>query len=72
MNEEMKCPRCGSTNLENGSVHCGGKVCFRPKRVKFLTTKTPDVSIEANICMDCGHLEFVGDQEKTKLLIASE
>lgn len=69
MNEEKKCLRCGGTNLEPGSIQSNGKVRFRPKRAKFLTDKTADVWIKANICIDCGHMEIVGDAKKTKLLV---
>ena len=69
MNEEMKYLRCGDTNLEPGSIQSNGKVCFRPKKAKFISTKTADIWIKANISIDCGHMEFVGDAKKTKLLV---
>ena len=69
MNEEKKCLRCGGTNLEPGSIQSTGKVWFRPQKAKFLSTKVADVWIKANICIDCGHMEFVGDAKKTKLLV---
>ncbi len=69
MNEEKKCLRCGGTNLESGSIQSTGRVCFRPQKAKFLSTKVADVWIKANICIDCGHMEFVGDAKKTKLLV---
>jgi predicted nucleic-acid-binding Zn-ribbon protein len=69
MDEKKKCLRCGSTNLEPGSIQSNGKVCFRPKKAKFLSTRSADVCVKANICIDCGHMEFVGDAKKTKLLV---
>ena len=69
MSDEQKCLRCGGTNLEPGSIQSTGKVCFRPKKCKFLTTKSGDICVNANICIDCGHLELVGDVKKTKLLV---
>ncbi len=65
----MKCLRCGSTNLEPGTIQSSGRVGFRPKRAKFISSKVADVSIQANICINCGHMEFIGDAEKTKLLV---
>ncbi|MFX0201963.1 MAG: hypothetical protein ACFFCW_38115 [Candidatus Hodarchaeota archaeon] len=69
MNEENKCLRCGGTNLEPGSIQSNGRVCFRPKKVKFLSIRSADVCVKANICIDCGHMEFLGDAKKTKLLV---
>ena len=69
MNGEKKCLRCGGTNLEPGSIQSSGRVCFRPKRAKFISTKVADVSVKAHICIDCGHMELVGDAKKAKLLV---
>ena len=69
MNEDMKCLRCGGTNLEPGTIQANGRVGFRPKRAKFISAKVADVWIKANICIDCGHMEFIGDAKKTKLLV---
>ena len=66
---ENKCLRCGGTNLEPGSIQSSGRVCFRPKRAKFISTKVADVWIKAKICIDCGHMAFIGDAKKTKLLV---
>ncbi len=69
MDTELKCLRCGGSNLEPGIIQANGRVGFRPKRAKFITTKVADVSIRANICLNCGHMEFLGDAKKTKLLV---
>ncbi len=69
MNEEKKCLRCGGTNLELGSIQSNGRVCFRPNKAKFLSIRSADVCVKANICIDCGHMEFFGDAKKTKLLV---
>lgn len=69
MSEEKKCLRCGSTNLEPGSIQSNGRVGFRPKKSKFLTIKSADIGVNANICIDCGHMELVGDTKKAKLLV---
>ena len=65
----MKCLRCGGSNLESGTIQANGRVGFRPKRAKFITSKVADVSIQAKICLNCGHMEFIGDAKKTRLLV---
>ena len=69
MSVEKKCLRCGSKNLESGSIQSNSRVGFRPKKSKFLKTKFADIGVKANICIDCGHMELVGDAKKTKLLV---
>ena len=69
MNEEMTCLRCGGTNLEPGSLQSNGKLCFRPKKAKFLTAKFADVLVKAHICLDCGDIACVGDAEKARTLV---
>lgn len=69
MNEEKTCLSCGGTNLEPGSLQSSGRLTFRPKEAKFLTTKFADVSVKTYICLDCGHIACVGDAEKVKSLV---
>lgn len=69
MNEEKTCLRCGGSNLEPGSLRSTGRVSFRPKRAKFLSSKFADIHVEADICIDCGHIDFVGDAKKTESLL---
>ncbi|MBA7682330.1 hypothetical protein ES703_90680 [subsurface metagenome] len=71
MNEEKKCLSCGGTNLKPGSIQSSGKVAFRAKDTKFLTTKTGDITVSANICVDCGHIELIGDTDKASSLIGA-
>jgi hypothetical protein len=47
MNPEKKCPSCGSTRLEPGTLQTAGRVNFRPENTKFFTLGTGDVSVEA-------------------------
>jgi hypothetical protein len=42
---------------------------FSPGGAKFLTLKTANVDVAANLCMDCGHVALVGDTEKVKALM---
>ena len=69
MSEEKKCLMCGGANLKPGSIQSSGKVGFRAKDTKFLTTKTGDITVTANICVDCGYIELIGDRDKASSLI---
>lgn len=61
-----KCPSCQSENLEPGEIQSTGKIYFKPANTKFLTLKTSNVQVKANICLDCGNIMLIGDIEKTK------
>ncbi len=63
-----RCRRCGGQRLEPGSMQSTGKLYFRPANTKFLTLKTADVPIRANICLDCGAVELLGDVSKARAL----
>ena len=63
---EKKCLRCGGENLTPGKLQSTGKVCFIPENTKFLTLKTSDVKVGANLCLDCGFVELIGDIIKAK------
>jgi len=69
MNPEKKCASCGSTRLEPGTLRTTGHVNFRPENTKFFTLGTGDVSIQANICMDCGVMLLIGDLTKATKLV---
>ncbi len=69
MKTEKKCPSCGSTRLEAGTIQTAGRVNFRPENTKFFTLGTGDVPIEANICMECGVMLLVGDLTKATKLV---
>ena len=64
MNEEMKCLRCGESNLTLSNIQSTGKVYSRPKDASlglYLATGFP---INGLMCPDCGHLELVVDVKK--------
>ncbi len=63
-----RCRRCGSRELEPGHVQSTGKVYFRPQNAKFLTLRTADILLHANICLACGLVELVGDVTKARAL----
>jgi len=69
MSEEKKCLRCGGSNCEPGTIQSSGRVSFHARNAKFMTTKTGAIPVNANICVDCGCVELVGDADKAKSLI---
>src|SRR6266487_2731246 len=68
MAKEKTCLRCGGTNLEPGIIQSTGRIHFRATNTKIMTFQTSDVKIDANICMDCGTLDLVGDFKKAHSL----
>ena len=68
MATDKKCLRCGGTQLQPGRIQSTGKVWFKPDNAKFFTFNTSDVEVRANICLDCGTVELVGDTHKAQSL----
>ena len=68
MSEQVKCLRCGGTNLIPGVFQSTGKVYFRPKEAKLITFHSSGVAVDAKSCLDCGHLELLVDTDKAKAL----
>jgi hypothetical protein len=68
MPTEKKCLRCGSTNLQPGRLQATGRVSFTPDNARFFTLQTSDVPVRADICLDCGTVELVGDVQKAQSL----
>lgn len=66
--EEHRCHRCGGVRLEPGSLGSFG-LTFRPSNTKFLTMQTNDVLVAANMCVDCGLIQLVGDSRKVQKLM---
>ncbi len=65
---EMKCPLCGSKNLEPGNLESSGRIYFRPENCKFLSLKTANVKLKAKVCVDCGYVIVLADTEKLQSL----
>ena len=65
---EQKCLHCGSGRLEPGSIQSTGAIYFRPDNAKFMTLKTADIRVTANICLDCGAVVLLGDPAKVEAL----
>lgn len=66
--ETKPCHRCGGNRVEPGSLGSFG-LSFRPANTKFLTMKSNDVKVDANMCLDCGLIELVGDARKAQSLM---
>jgi len=64
-----KCLRCGGERLEPGAIQSTGKIYFRPANSSFWSFRTADVPVEANICLDCGTVELIGDIKKAESLV---
>ena len=65
---ELKCPMCGSENLELGNLESAGRIYFRPENCKFLSLKTANVKLKAKVCVDCGYVIVLADTKKLKAL----
>jgi len=71
MSIEMKCLRCGGTNVQPSDLQSTGKIYSRPKHAKFTSIFTTGTQVSALTCFDCGHVEMLVDPEKVKLLLRS-
>ena len=72
MNNGIKCLNCGGTNIHSGTLHSTGRSHFRPSDAKFLKLKTANIEVIANMCLDCGYLNLMGDIEKAKQVTDDE
>lgn len=68
MDNEMKCLRCGGTNVMPSDLQSTGKIYSRPKGSKLLTVLTTGAVVSALTCLDCGHVEMMVDTEKAKAI----
>ncbi len=66
---EMKCLRCGSSNVYPSELQSTGKIYSRPKEAKFMTIFTTGTLVSGLTCLDCGHVEMVVDTKKAKTLV---
>ena len=66
-----KCLRCNSENFEKGILVRGNRTPIRlhldaaPKFGLF----DNDLDVHCVLCMDCGHIELLGDHEKAQSFI---
>jgi hypothetical protein len=66
-----RCLRCGGERMEPGGLHTIGGLSFYPANSTFWTL-SPTVAIQAFLCLDCGHLELVGDVKKAEALVGRD
>jgi len=69
MHIEMKCLRCGGTNVKPSDVQSTGKIYSRPKQANFLGILLTGAPVSALTCLDCGHVELLVDAKKAKSLV---
>jgi hypothetical protein len=58
--------------MQAGSLHSTGKTHFRPSDARFLKLKTANIELLANMCMNCGSVNLIGDTEKAKKVTDKE
>jgi hypothetical protein len=63
-----RCLRCRGERMEPGGLHARGGLSFYPANCTFWTL-TPNVAIQAFLCLDCGNVELVGDVKKAAALV---
>jgi len=68
MSEEIKCLRCGNTNLKAANLESTGKIYSRPKDAKAVTILTTGVLVNAVMCLDCGHVDLVVNADKARAI----
>jgi predicted nucleic-acid-binding Zn-ribbon protein len=71
MHIEMKCLRCGGTNVKPSHLQSTGKLYSRPKNSSFLAYLLTGTPISALTCFDCGHVELIVDTKKIKAMLKS-
>jgi len=50
-----QCPKCGSSNIEDGHVTASQRVFYYPNSAKMFTKGAP---VSARTCNDCGYMEL--------------
>ncbi len=68
ISEEIKCLRCGSTNLKPANFESTGKIYSRPKDARLATVLTTGIIVDAILCLDCGHVDLVVNADKAKAI----
>ena len=69
MDIEMKCLRCGGTNVKTSELQSTGKIYNRPEDAKFTAIFTTGTPVSSLTCFDCGHVELLVDVNKVKALV---
>jgi hypothetical protein len=66
-----RCLRCGGERMEPGGVAARIGLSFHPANSTFWTLQ-PNVAVQAFLCLDCGHLELVGDVQRAEALVGRD
>jgi predicted nucleic-acid-binding Zn-ribbon protein len=69
MHNEMKCLRCGGTNVKPSHLQSTGKIYSRPKQASFMAVLLTGTPVSALTCLDCGHVELLVDTKKAQSLV---
>jgi excisionase family DNA binding protein len=70
--EDIKsfCPVCHSNEVTEGIFSSTGLNYFQPKKTKFWTLKSGNISSSAVMCRRCGAITLFGDTAKLNTLMA--
>ncbi|MBN2019555.1 MAG: hypothetical protein JW749_04955 [Sedimentisphaerales bacterium] len=71
MQAEIKCLRCGSTNLKPSHFESTGRIYSRPKNATIMGILQTGAHVTAMMCFDCGHVELFVDVKKAKAIAKS-
>jgi hypothetical protein len=63
-----RCLRCNGERMEPGGLQARVGLSFHPANSTFWTLQ-PNVQIRAFLCLDCGHMELVGDVQRAEALV---
>ncbi len=63
------CPVCHSTEVSEGIFSSTGLNYFQPKKTKFWTLKSGNISTSATMCRRCGAITLFGDTAKLNALL---
>jgi excisionase family DNA binding protein len=63
------CPVCHGSEVTEGIFSSTGLNYFQPKKTKFLTLKSGNISTSAMMCRRCGAITLFGDTAKLNALL---
>jgi len=55
----ITCPKCGSEEIDQGTIDSAGPVAYRSSKQKTIFVKT---NCRAYVCLSCGYAELFVDQ----------
>lgn len=60
--DAKKCLRCGGSEFQSGEMNS----VWRPDGLKFFSLQSAVAFIRADMCLDCGTMDLVGDVQKVR------